>query len=74
MSIFHCRRPLGARRLWTLSAAASLSLTLAACGGQEAEPATDTSTMAVTTAPVVRRELASAITASGPVTAIGHGF
>ena len=38
MSIFHRRRPLGARSLWTLSAAASLSLTLAACGRGEPEP------------------------------------
>lgn len=53
---------------WSIALAAAL--TLAACGGEDAEPATDTSAMAVTTAPVVRRELASGVAASGPVTAV----
>ncbi|MFP7722789.1 efflux RND transporter periplasmic adaptor subunit [Lysobacter sp. A3-1-A15] len=55
-------------RSWLIALAAALML--AACAGEDAGPTTDTSAMAVTTAPVVRRELASGITASGPVTAV----
>ncbi|MGH8073876.1 MAG: efflux RND transporter periplasmic adaptor subunit [Lysobacter sp.] len=51
---------------------ACLCLALAACGGDDT--AEDTSGakagMAVTTSPVVRRELASGVTASGPITPV----
>lgn len=51
---------------------ACLCLALAACGGDEAEEtAADSGAgMAVTTAPVVRRELSSSVTASGPITPV----
>jgi RND family efflux transporter MFP subunit len=52
---------------------ACLCLALGACGGDEAadEAAADANAgMAVTTAPVVRRELASGVTASGPITPV----
>ena len=51
---------------------ACLCLALGACGGDDAAdaPPEATAGMAVTTAPVVRRELASGVTASGPITAV----
>ena len=52
---------------------ASLCLALAGCGGDdnaEDAGANASAGMAVTTAPVVRRELASGVTASGPVTPV----
>ena len=51
---------------------ACLCLALGACGGDDAADAAPEATagMAVTTAPVVRRELASGVTASGPITAV----
>ncbi|KGM57093.1 RND transporter [Lysobacter arseniciresistens ZS79] len=62
--------PVSARRWLSL---ACLCLALAACGGDDAadDAATEASAgMAVTTAPVTRRELASGVTASGPITAV----
>lgn len=52
---------------------ACLCLLLAACGSDEAADGTGTDAgagMAVTTATVTRRELASGVTASGPITAV----
>ena len=51
---------------------ACLCLALGACGGDDAAdaPPEATAGMAVTTVPVVRRELASGVTASGPITAV----
>lgn len=52
---------------------ACLCLALVACGGDDAEDGAGGEAgagMAVTTAPVTRRELASGVTASGPITAV----
>src|SRR5690606_246158 len=52
---------------------ACLCLALAACGGDDVTDNADTGAsagMAVTTAPVVRRELASGVAASGPITPV----